>query len=187
MKEDTKKYNSEITKEDLQALGDKAGNLRNDNGDDELLKNKVTADFSGNDLDVFPGGHTLHAIAPLVSLYILEARSHIIQFDVPGAEAYLPTSHAWHSVLAFSESFPGGHSRHLFDGGVSPIVPRGHSSIGGDRRWLIRQPCATETVEEPPSPATEPGGGSKQDVPFCSPCNHPLGQFKHFLLPTFFA
>lgn len=52
MKENTKKYNSEITKEDIQALGDKAGNLRNDNGDDELLKNKVTKDFSGKDLDV---------------------------------------------------------------------------------------------------------------------------------------
>ena len=57
MKENTKKYNSDITKEDLQALGDKAGNLRNDNGDDELLKNKVTSDFSGNDLDV-PGRKT---------------------------------------------------------------------------------------------------------------------------------
>ncbi|WP_036841617.1 hypothetical protein [Polaribacter sp. Hel_I_88] len=54
MKENTKKYNSDITKEDLQALGDKAGNLRNDNGEDELLKNKVTNDFSGKDLDV-PG------------------------------------------------------------------------------------------------------------------------------------
>jgi hypothetical protein len=54
MKEKSDTYNSEITKEDLQALGDKAGNLRNDNGDDELLKNKVTKDFSGNDLDV-PG------------------------------------------------------------------------------------------------------------------------------------
>tara|TARA_R110002124_G_scaffold256253_1_gene421936 strand:- start:755 stop:1039 length:285 start_codon:yes stop_codon:yes gene_type:complete len=52
MKEKSDTYNSEITKEDLQALGDKAGNLRNDNGDDELLKNKVTKDFSGNDLDV---------------------------------------------------------------------------------------------------------------------------------------
>ena len=54
MKNDKQKYNSDITKDDLQALGDKAGNLRNDNGDDELLKNKVTSDFSGNDLDV-PG------------------------------------------------------------------------------------------------------------------------------------
>lgn len=57
MKENKEKYNSDITKEDLQALGDKAGNLRNDNGDDELLKNKVTKDFSGNDLDV-PGRKT---------------------------------------------------------------------------------------------------------------------------------
>tara|TARA_R110002049_G_scaffold280198_1_gene459439 strand:- start:210 stop:494 length:285 start_codon:yes stop_codon:yes gene_type:complete len=57
MKNDKQKYNSDITKDDLQALGDKAGNLRNDNGDDELLKNKVTNDFSGNDLDV-PGRKT---------------------------------------------------------------------------------------------------------------------------------
>ncbi len=57
MKEKTDTYNSEITKEDLQALGDKAGNLRNDNGDDELLKNKVTKDFSGSDLDI-PGRKT---------------------------------------------------------------------------------------------------------------------------------
>lgn len=54
MKEDKKEYNSDITKDDLQALGDKAGNLRNDNGDDELLKNKVNSDFSGKDLDI-PG------------------------------------------------------------------------------------------------------------------------------------
>ena len=48
-------YNSDITKEDLQALGDKAGNLRNDNADDELIKNKVNKpDFSGKELDV-PG------------------------------------------------------------------------------------------------------------------------------------
>ena len=48
-------YNSDITKEDLQALGDKAGNLRNDNADDELIKNKVNKpDFSGQELDV-PG------------------------------------------------------------------------------------------------------------------------------------
>lgn len=57
MKENSKKYNSEITKEDLKALGDKTGNLRNDNGDDELLKNKVTTDFSGKELDV-PGRKT---------------------------------------------------------------------------------------------------------------------------------
>ena len=58
MKEDNKKnttYNSDITKDDLQVLGDKAGNLRNDNADDELLKNKVNdADFTGKKLDV-PG------------------------------------------------------------------------------------------------------------------------------------
>jgi len=57
MKEETKKYNSNITKEDLNVLGDKSGNLRNDNGDDELLKNKVNLDFSGNKLDV-PGRKT---------------------------------------------------------------------------------------------------------------------------------
>jgi len=55
MKEKEIDYNSEITKDDLQALGDKTGNLRNDNGDDELLKNKVNEqDFIGKDLDV-PG------------------------------------------------------------------------------------------------------------------------------------
>lgn len=57
MKEKEKDYNSEITKDDLQALGDKAGNLRNDNGD-ELLKNKVNEpDFIGKELDV-PGRKT---------------------------------------------------------------------------------------------------------------------------------
>lgn len=53
-KKENTKYNSDITKEDLQALGDKSGNLRNDNFDDELLKNKVNTDFTGKDLDV-PG------------------------------------------------------------------------------------------------------------------------------------
>ena len=58
MKVDTKEnktYNSDITKDDLQALGDKAGNLKSDNSDDELLKNKVNStDFAGKELDV-PG------------------------------------------------------------------------------------------------------------------------------------
>jgi hypothetical protein len=55
MKKKETEYNSEITTDDLQALGDKAGNLRNDNGDDELLKSKVNEpDFIGKDLDV-PG------------------------------------------------------------------------------------------------------------------------------------
>ena len=48
-------YNSNITKDDLQALGDKAGNLKTDLSDDELLKErKEKVDFAGKDLDV-PG------------------------------------------------------------------------------------------------------------------------------------
>lgn len=55
MKKENKKYNANITTEDLQALGDKAGNLRNDNSDDELLKNKFNkTDLIGKDLDI-PG------------------------------------------------------------------------------------------------------------------------------------
>mgnify|MGYP005630143319 FL=1 len=55
MKKKETDYNSDITQEDLQVLGDRTGNLRNDNGDDELLKNKVNEpDFMGKDLDV-PG------------------------------------------------------------------------------------------------------------------------------------
>lgn len=54
-KQDKNYYNSDVTKDDLQALGDKSGNLRNDNADDELLKNKVNrTDFSGQALDI-PG------------------------------------------------------------------------------------------------------------------------------------
>ena len=48
-------YNSNITKEDERILGDKSGNLRQDNGDDELLKNrKREPDFAAKDLDI-PG------------------------------------------------------------------------------------------------------------------------------------
>ncbi|MGB3606230.1 MAG: hypothetical protein WA775_08355 [Psychroserpens sp.] len=48
-------YNSNITKDDLQALGDKAGNLKTELSDDELLKNREKpVDFTGNGLDV-PG------------------------------------------------------------------------------------------------------------------------------------
>ncbi|WP_047546426.1 hypothetical protein [Psychroserpens sp. Hel_I_66] len=48
-------YNPEITKEDKKALGDKAGNLKTDLTDDELLKNREKpVDFTGKDLDV-PG------------------------------------------------------------------------------------------------------------------------------------
>ncbi|CAH8285851.1 hypothetical protein EV196_106121 [Mariniflexile fucanivorans] len=48
-------FNPEITKEDKQALGDKAGNLRQDNGEDELLKKrKNEPDFAAENLDI-PG------------------------------------------------------------------------------------------------------------------------------------
>ena len=48
-------YNSNITKEDERILGDKSGNLRQDNGDDELLKNrKREPDFAAKELDI-PG------------------------------------------------------------------------------------------------------------------------------------
>ena len=50
-----KKYNEKITDEDKNMLGDKSGNLRNDSGDDQVLKNrKKTVDFEGKDLDM-PG------------------------------------------------------------------------------------------------------------------------------------
>jgi len=50
-----KAYNSEITKEDKNTLGDKAGNLRPDGGQDKHLKKRTKdVDFSGEDLDI-PG------------------------------------------------------------------------------------------------------------------------------------
>jgi len=46
---------SRVTKEDLEALGPKDDNLRDDGGDDEqLLERSRRADFSGDGLDV-PG------------------------------------------------------------------------------------------------------------------------------------
>jgi hypothetical protein len=50
----TGKHNeSDVTKDDLQALGDTE--LESDEGDDELLKNRIyPVDFSGEDLDI-PG------------------------------------------------------------------------------------------------------------------------------------
>ena len=46
---------SNINKQDLQNLGDKAGNLRRDGGDDQFLNERQEkVDFSGLDLDV-PG------------------------------------------------------------------------------------------------------------------------------------
>ncbi|GAL69142.1 hypothetical protein [Jejuia pallidilutea] len=48
-------YNSEITKDDKNALGDASGNLRNDQGDDALLKQREgDVDFAAEDLDI-PG------------------------------------------------------------------------------------------------------------------------------------
>jgi len=48
-------YNPEITEEDLKAIGDKDGNLKQELSDDELLKERQKAvDFTGKDLDV-PG------------------------------------------------------------------------------------------------------------------------------------
>ncbi len=49
------KYNSDITKDDLQALGKKTKNIRTDQGDDRMLQNREKdVDFSGGNLDV-PG------------------------------------------------------------------------------------------------------------------------------------
>lgn len=55
-KEDKKQtYNPDVTKEDLQALGDKKDHLRTDGGDDELLRNREKpVDFAAKDLDI-PG------------------------------------------------------------------------------------------------------------------------------------
>lgn len=48
-------YNSEITKDDKKALGDASDNLRNDQGDDALLKQRDgDVDFAAEDLDI-PG------------------------------------------------------------------------------------------------------------------------------------
>ncbi|CDF79278.1 conserved hypothetical protein [Formosa agariphila KMM 3901] len=57
MKKDKKNtdYNPEITKEDQSILGDKSGNLRQDGGDDQLLKKRRhEPDFAANNLDI-PG------------------------------------------------------------------------------------------------------------------------------------
>ncbi|WP_044397809.1 hypothetical protein [Lacinutrix sp. Hel_I_90] len=53
---DKKEYNSEVTKDDLQALRERKENTRSDGGDDRLLNNerKKAVDFSGKDLDI-PG------------------------------------------------------------------------------------------------------------------------------------
>lgn len=46
---------AKVTKEDLQALGDRAGNLSHDGGDDDMLEErKRPVDFTGKGLDV-PG------------------------------------------------------------------------------------------------------------------------------------
>lgn len=54
-----KKYNADITKEDLNALGEKVKNTRTDAGDDQQLNERdKKVDFSGADLDI-PGGTCL--------------------------------------------------------------------------------------------------------------------------------
>ncbi|MEH6512467.1 hypothetical protein [Maribacter arcticus] len=50
-----KAYNADITKEDLNTLGEKTKNTRTDQGDDQLLnERKNEVDFAGSDLDI-PG------------------------------------------------------------------------------------------------------------------------------------
>lgn len=49
------KYNPEVTKQDLDMLGEKHKNLRTDGGDDQqLIDRSEEVDFEGEDLDV-PG------------------------------------------------------------------------------------------------------------------------------------
>ncbi|WP_036158188.1 hypothetical protein [Maribacter forsetii] len=48
-------YNSDVTTDDLQALGEKVKNTRTDKGDDSQLNDREkNVDFAGKDLDV-PG------------------------------------------------------------------------------------------------------------------------------------
>ncbi|MEH6746853.1 MAG: hypothetical protein V7670_08460 [Maribacter arcticus] len=48
-----KAYNADITKEDLNTLGEKTKNTRTDQGDDQLLnERKNEVDFAGSDLDI---------------------------------------------------------------------------------------------------------------------------------------
>ncbi|WP_282051275.1 hypothetical protein [Maribacter aquivivus] len=48
-------YNSDVTEEDLSALGEKTKNTRTDGGDDlQLINRNNDVDFAGKDLDV-PG------------------------------------------------------------------------------------------------------------------------------------
>ncbi|WP_452224451.1 hypothetical protein [Lacinutrix chionoecetis] len=56
MKNEDKKYNSNITKEDKKALGEETQNKRTNNlGDDSQLSNREKpVDFAGKDLDI-PG------------------------------------------------------------------------------------------------------------------------------------
>ena len=50
-----KNLDSDVNKEDLENLGEKAENLRSDGGDDKILKDRERpVDFEGSDLDV-PG------------------------------------------------------------------------------------------------------------------------------------
>ena len=47
------KYDSDITKHDLDILGDKNENLRKDGGDDQQLLDRANpVDFEGEDLDI---------------------------------------------------------------------------------------------------------------------------------------
>jgi len=49
----TETYNSDITQEDLQALGEKVKNTRTDDGDDSQLSDRNRkVDFAGKDLDI---------------------------------------------------------------------------------------------------------------------------------------
>ncbi len=51
-------YNSDVTEEDLSALGEKTKNTRTDGGDDlQLINRNNDVDFAGKDLDV--PGHSL--------------------------------------------------------------------------------------------------------------------------------
>lgn len=54
-KKHSQKYNEELTNADKKKLGDKAGNLRRDGGDDrQLINRERPVDFEGEELDV-PG------------------------------------------------------------------------------------------------------------------------------------
>ena len=97
---------------------------------------------------------TLHVTEEILSLYSsLSASQSVHSFDPLAAEK-VPGLHWKQSRAPLKEDQPAEQLEHNDEGGIVPIVPRGHGLVGSIGSSVTYHPLATAMTEDPPEPTT---------------------------------